>query len=90
MRKGALIRTAYTVECARRSKFATAIGTIFGSGSTLEASREGSRLADREPHGPSPEVVELPVSHSDDPQEAQWEEFDRRWVADAIARSSST
>jgi cephalosporin-C deacetylase len=39
---------------------------------------------------PSPEVVELPVSHSDDPQEAQWEEFDRRWVADAVARSSST
>ena len=37
---------------------------------------------------PPPEVVELPVSHSDDPQEAQWREFDHRWVTEVLARSA--
>ena len=38
---------------------------------------------------PPPEVLELPVSHSTDLEEARWQEFDRRWVAETLAMSSS-
>lgn len=38
---------------------------------------------------PSPDVVELPVSHSVDPEESRWQEFDQWWVNEALAMSSS-
>ena len=31
---------------------------------------------------PPPEIIELPVSHSDDPDERHWTRFDERWTAD--------
>lgn len=30
---------------------------------------------------PAPEIIELPVSHSEDPEERHWMRFDRRWTA---------
>ena len=36
---------------------------------------------------PPPEVMELPVSHSDDLAEARWTEFDDRWVATVLGLS---
>ena len=42
--KGRLMTTAQTVEWMRRSKLATASGTIHGSGSTLAASRKAPGL----------------------------------------------
>lgn len=33
---------------------------------------------------PRPDVVELPVSHSTDPEESRWDSFDRRWVAEIV------
>ena len=39
---------------------------------------------------PPPEIIELPVSHSDDPDERHWAGFDDRWTAEvAMLRSSS-
>lgn len=38
---------------------------------------------------PPPEVVELPVSHTTDPEEARWQEFDQRWVDEAVSMSAS-
>ena len=34
---------------------------------------------------PRPEVMELPVSHTDDPQERHWVRFDNRWTAAVAA-----
>lgn len=34
---------------------------------------------------PSPEVVEMPVSHTDDIEERQWVRFDQRWSDDVAA-----
>ena len=34
---------------------------------------------------PAPEVIELPVSHSEDPEERHWMRFDRRWTAAVAA-----
>lgn len=33
------------------------------------------------------EVWELPVSHSDSPEEAHWDDFDRRWLEIALGRA---
>jgi cephalosporin-C deacetylase-like acetyl esterase len=38
---------------------------------------------------PRPDVVELPVSHSQEQEESRWEEFDQRWAAE-VARSPSS
>jgi cephalosporin-C deacetylase-like acetyl esterase len=32
----------------------------------------------------APQVWELPVSHSDAPEEAEWTGFDRRWLEPAV------
>ena len=34
---------------------------------------------------PRPEVMELPVSHTDNPEERHWVRFDSRWTADVAA-----
>ena len=34
---------------------------------------------------PPPEIIELPVSHSDDPDERHWTRFDDRWTAEVAA-----
>ena len=34
---------------------------------------------------PAPEIIELPVSHSEDPEERHWMRFDRRWTAAVAA-----
>ncbi len=34
---------------------------------------------------PLPEIIELPVSHSDDPDERHWTRFDDRWTAEVAA-----
>ena len=34
---------------------------------------------------PRPEVMELPVSHTDDPEERHWVRFDKRWTAAVAA-----
>lgn len=38
---------------------------------------------------PAPDIVELPVSHSTDLEEARWQEFDQRWVNEALTMSAS-
>lgn len=38
---------------------------------------------------PPPEIVELPVSHSDDPDERHWTGFDDRWTAEVATLRSS-
>ena len=34
---------------------------------------------------PTPEVIELPVSHTHDLEERHWVEFDRRWTEEVAA-----
>ncbi len=38
---------------------------------------------------PRPEIIELPVSHSDDPDERHWTRFDDRWTAAVADQYSS-
>ena len=38
---------------------------------------------------PAPVIMELPVSHSDDPAERRWVEFDKRWTAQVARLGAS-